>query len=407
MNKTVHSFLHIAASGEIWIVGTCVAISVVLTWMLPIAIGVALLFWLVRWLAYGSPGTLTPAGWAFGILLCMLPVTLWVTEVPGVTQVQAYRLLTGVALFYAIVNWTTSRTRLMILVAGLIAVGIVLALIAPFSMVWSGGKFPFIPETIYAHLLSVLPFNIHSNVLAGYLVIVLPVPLALLLAVRQSSTWLVRLLLGLAILLMAGVLILTQSRGALIALTVTLATMVLLMWRWGKMVLIASTMLIGGIVISPMGDLFRSSMFWKSSEHRLIIWSYVFGLIQQHPFTGIGLGTLPHSYPLTISSFGPVVHAHNLFLQIVLDLGIAGLVAWGAIAFFVLGAAWGMYCSGQSIQDGWIRGIGIGLFGSQLALLVHGFLDCVTWVHVEPAAMIWGMWGIAIAGWNLTQAENL
>jgi hypothetical protein len=46
---------------------------------------------------------------------------------------QAYRLLAGVALYYAIVNWATSIARLRLLATGLVAAGLLLALSAPVS----------------------------------------------------------------------------------------------------------------------------------------------------------------------------------------------------------------------------------------------------------------------------------
>jgi putative inorganic carbon (hco3(-)) transporter len=391
--------VRLALRAEIWVVGVCVAASVFLRWMLPVAVVVALLFWLLRWFAADLPMHQTPVDWAFGVLLALVPVTLWITPVPDVTQAQVYRLVTGMALLYAVVHWANTRGRWLLLVAGVVGFGVLLALIAPFSMVWIGGKASFLPETIYTHLVSALPFNIHPNVLGGYLAMVLPIPVALLVAGWPSLSWIVRVLLAVAIVLMGGVLLLTQSRGAWIALAVALAVLVVLVWRWGKVALAIAAVVGTGIVLSPAGALVRDRAFWASSEHRLVIWADVLGLIQEHPLVGIGLGAFPHSYPLVINPFGRVVHAHNLFLQVALDMGVVGGGAWLAIALFVLVAAWGIYRAGQAAGDDWLVGLGIGLLGSQLALLVHGMLDCVIWVQVETAAVVWGIWGVTVAGW--------
>jgi putative inorganic carbon (HCO3(-)) transporter len=99
----------------------------------PVALAVAAIFWPLRWLAYGHLSVCTPADWPLGLLLLAIPVTLWATALPDVTQPQVYRLLTGVALYYAIVNWATSIARLRLLATGLVAAGLLLALSAPVS----------------------------------------------------------------------------------------------------------------------------------------------------------------------------------------------------------------------------------------------------------------------------------
>ena len=60
-------------------------------------------------------------------------------------------------------------------------------------------------------------------------------------------------------------------------------------------------------------------------------------------------------------------------------------------------AVWQLYQHGRRTGDGWVAGIGAGLLGSQIALVVHGLTDAVTWGMVRPAPIVWGLWGITIA----------
>ena len=52
-----------------------------------------------------------------------IPVTLWATALPEVTQPQVLRLLAGIALYYALVNWATTASRLWLLGVGLAGAG--------------------------------------------------------------------------------------------------------------------------------------------------------------------------------------------------------------------------------------------------------------------------------------------
>ena len=133
------------ASLELWVVAPLVAASVVSARFLPVAVGLAAFLWIMRWIGRGKPSLRTPADWAILLLVAMIPVTLWATALPEKTNPQAWRLLGGIALYYAIVNWASTPLRLRRLSWGLIAAGFMLALVAPFSVEWSINKTIFIP----------------------------------------------------------------------------------------------------------------------------------------------------------------------------------------------------------------------------------------------------------------------
>jgi putative inorganic carbon (HCO3(-)) transporter len=196
----------------------------------------------------------------------------------------------------------------------------------------------------------------------------------------------------------------------LIALALAIALFVILRWRWGW-VLIATAGLMGIIIyqmglipaeasagMDPSGTIIPMSL-----EGRMEIWSRAIYAIQDFSFTGIGMGSFTEVvdllYPLFLAAPGKVSHAHNLFLQVAVDLGIPGLIAWLSILFGVIVAAWQLYRYGKKYQDHWAAGLGAGFLGSQIALIVHGLTDAVTWGMVRPAPLVWGIWGATIAAW--------
>jgi hypothetical protein len=63
--------------------------------------------------------------------------------------------------------------------------------------------------------------------------------------------------------------------------------------------------------------------------------------------------------------------------------------------------SWQTYHYGRLYGDRWAMGLGAGFLASQLALCVHGVFDAVTWGMVRPAPLVWGIWGAAMATWNV------
>lgn len=409
MLKRLRSIPIFFASLELWPVALCIAASIASERALVPALAVAGAFWLIRLLAYGRLTVRTPADWAIALLILMLPVTLWATALPDITRPQVYRLLTGIALYYAVVNWGTTRLRLRLLLAGSLTAGISLALIAPLSVRWIVDKLAFIPPALYERFSLLLSDTIHSNVMAGQLVLILPLALALPLFGWRQLGWLERLFSAIAALLMGSILFLTQSRGALIALGATLLLLTLLRWQRSWLLLTISA-LMAALTVPLVGtttilDFLSSKVTFRGAEGRLSLWSRALYMIQDFPFTGIGMGLYTEIaevfYPFFLITPAAAPHAHNLFLQVAVDLGIPALIAWLAILLLVMLSAWQLYQVGRLKSDGWIAGIGAGLLCSQIALMVHGLTDAVTWGMVRPAPIVWGLWGLTFAAWRI------
>ncbi|HSN74436.1 MAG TPA: O-antigen ligase family protein [Anaerolineae bacterium] len=400
------------ATVEIWPVALLLAASVVSTAALPIALAVAALFWPIRWLAYGHLTLRSAADWPAGLLLLTLPVTLWATALPAVTQTEVLRLLAGLALYYAIVNWVghgDARRPLRWLATGLVAAGLGLALAAPFTVEWIVvGKLLFIPETLYRRLPLLLADPIHPNVMAGALGLLLPLALALPLFAWRELRWFERLLTLAAALAMLGILLISKSRGGLLAFGAVLILLAALRWRRGWL-LAPAAILAAGIALWSVGpgwviEALTATQALGGLDGRLEVWSRGLYMAQDFPFTGIGMGTFRQvanaMYPFFLA--GPdadIPHAHNLLLQVAVDQGLPGLVMWLALLLLVICGAWSVYRRGQRAGDRRLTALGAGLLCSQAALVVHGLLDATVW-GTRPAVLAWAVWGLAMAAWN-------
>lgn len=186
-----------------------------------------------------------------------------------------------------------------------------------------------------------------SNYYGGLLLLLL-VPL-LALAVRERHHW--RPLAWGTVLLAALGLVLSLSRGAMLALFLSVAV-VLSAWassrRWTLAVLIA---LLSAVALNA-GPLLQSQQVQVVSERlstvtkassnntRPLLWRNSLQIIEQHP-EGIGaLNFVVEAERRGLTEQGsPLEHAHNSYLNIAVELGVVGLLAFLALlgqAFTVL-----------------------------------------------------------------------
>ncbi|MEJ2734248.1 MAG: DUF4012 domain-containing protein [Anaerolineae bacterium] len=413
------------ASLEIWLVGLLVFASLFSTRILPWAVLLAGGFWLVRWVAYGHPSVRTPADLGILGILLMIPVTLWITTFPDTTRILAYRLLCGVALYYAIVNWSTTVTRQRLLMIGIVSAGLLLAVYAMASVQWVAWRLAVLQSVLYDHLPWLVSDQVNPNVMAGSLVILVPfAPSSLLFSWPQLQRP-YRVLAALATVVTIGVLAATQSRSALLALLVILIVMMSLRaaegiasararrraWLVALALALAASITAGWLVASgvasPVFEALMSSRTLGGFEDRLQVWSRALYILQDFPLTGVGMGSFEQVtnllYPLFIAPGGSITHAHNLFLQVAVDLGLPGLVAWLSILILVVAVSWRVYHLGRVTGDSWLAGLGAGLICSQIALAVHGIVNVSVWGEIRAAPIVWAVWGLAMASYGYSR----
>jgi putative inorganic carbon (HCO3(-)) transporter len=323
-------------------------------------------------------------------------------------------VLVGIAMYYAVANWCSSYNRLRLTLIGVMTAGLTLALFAVISVEWSSYKFPFIPIDLYKRFTIIVQDTVHPNVLAGSLILLLPFGMAYLLFGWRDINWLERSLAFISTLIISLLILLTQTRDAWIALGVVLIILLMLRWRWGWLMLFS--VVVGTIWLftyfgsRKLLDALTSSTTIGGIEGRMEIWSRAIFMIQDFSFTGIGMGSFTEVadtlYPFSQYTSGKVAHAHNLFLQVAVDLGIPGLIAWLAILLTVIFVSRQVYYAGKTSQNGLITGIGAALLCSQIALITHGLTDSVTWGMVRPAPLVWVIWGVGIASFNLIKRNR-
>ena len=398
---------------EVWVLAPLVAATMLSARLLPVSVGAALLFWLLRWIGTGRLTSRTPADIPIGFLLLVLPITGMVTVFPEKTTPQVLRLLSGIALFYAIINWAITRRRLRLLSMGIIGVGFVLVLMSPVSVTWvAGNKLSFLPVSLYERFSVLVSDSVHPNVMGGNLVLFFPFSMGLLVFSWKELSRIERSLLLVAALSMAGVIILTKSRGGWLSLAAVCGLIILLRLpvKWFLLSLIPIGIFTYFGFSAPAIEAIFVSDALGGFQGRAEIASRAIYMIQDFPFTGIGMGSFENIADLLYPFFrfppGHVVHAHNLFLQIAVDLGIPGFITWMSVFLLTILCSMKIFQSGIQINNAVYAGLGAGLLGSHLALTIHGLTDAVTWGMVRPAPLVWVIWGLAVSLVNYQKKQS-
>jgi putative inorganic carbon (HCO3(-)) transporter len=193
------------------------------------------------------------------------------------------------------VNWCNNSKRLRLLLLGTTLAGLLLAIFAAISVQWPVGKLAFISGQLYQKFSVLVADTVHPNVLAGSLILLLPIPLAVLLFAWVKIGWLEKIIFTGTTLVMTVILALTQSRGAWMALGAVLLTLIILRWRRGWLICIPVT-IIAIVAISQLGmprilEIAFSSGAISGWDGRKEIWLRAIYMIQDFPFTGIGMGS--------------------------------------------------------------------------------------------------------------------
>lgn len=425
MQTRLRSWATWCADREVWPLAVGVAIATFTTRWAPWGLGLIAALWLVRWLGRGRLTVRTPLEWPVCLLLLMVPVTFYATTDPQVTFATVSRLLAGLALVYGLTNWARRASHISLLALGLTGVGLGLSLVAPVTVGWfSRVKLFVIPTRVYEVLPTLVSDTIHPNMMAGALAMLLPFPLAILLlsspdalpsvagtvpvivARLLDGRWFRRLWCGVATLLMLAVLVLTKSRGGWMAGVVAL--FIILVRRQRYFLWLIPVALLGVGVLAWQGqlpvlfDVIGSSGAISGWEGRVEVWSRALYMIQDFPFTGIGVGTFQPVanilYPFFLA--GPdaeIPHAHNLLLQVGVDLGIPGLVSFLAILLLALWSAFGSARFYRRVGDGALAAVAWAGLASLVGMLVHGMLDATTWIIGRGAFVPWAVIGMLIA----------
>ncbi|MDR0863210.1 MAG: O-antigen ligase family protein [Oscillospiraceae bacterium] len=174
----------------------------------------------------------------------------------------------------------------------------------------------------------------NPNVLSEYLLLVIPFSAALVLTSKRAIT---KLFFAGCFGVMAIAMLLTFARGGWLGLIFAAAIFLVMLDRrfilLGIVGLIALYFLLPDVILQRFLSIGNTGD--SSTSYRLYIWLATLAMLRKFWFTGIGPGTAAFNkvYPLYSYNTVSAPHSHNLFLQVMCDSGIAGIILFLAVIF--------------------------------------------------------------------------
>jgi hypothetical protein len=214
-----------------------------------------------------------------------------------------------------------------------------------------------------------------------------------------------RRLAALALMIIAGAMVLTYARMALVA-CISAALILALILRRSRMFVIVAAVPLLLLAVVAMTETGLSHL--RESLHDAEIRAHMFGtaidLFRQHPIAGIGHGLYRATVAPTWDGKGALMDAHNAELQVLAETGLIGFVGLATAFVVCLGRVWRrvrrdrMLTSSAAVRDR------TALFGL-CAFFVLGLLHVPT--HHAPVAMLlWCLAGIAAHGGDVENREQ-
>jgi len=316
-------------------------------------------------------------------------------------------------------NFFRTPERLLLLANVLTLFGALLAAFALIQNFTWDGRFYWLRATQYTGF---GPF-VNRHHFAGYMAMLVPLPLGLILRVVRSQA---QLLYGFAAALMGTAAIISGSRSGAISLAAALAFMAVLnrrshrhydsldpehlsLAKLGPLAVVVMTMIAGvhWIGAAPIVERFGGSVdqlvrSGTPDPSRAIIWRATARIIRDYPLSGTGLGTYRTIYPTYADSdklFG-LDYAHNDYLQAIADGGAAG----GIVAVWFIVATFSAIRRGLHARDPLLAGLTLAAGAGIFAVLIQSISD--TDVQIPSNALLFLVLSAVVSQAAAIQKEN-
>ncbi len=245
----------------------------------------------------------------------------------------------------------------------------------------------------------------NPNVLGEYLLLLIPVCAGYILSEKKfynKSAFLV--ITGLLSLCM----VFTYSRGNWIGLIVAMALFFMFYDRRVVWLGVIAVLFLPVLLPETIIDRFLSvgNTSDSSTSYRVNIWMGTVAMLKDYWISGVGLGTEAFNEVYPYYSFHGIVapHSHNLYLQLVVENGITGLVA-----FVILILTYYRMCISSIVRnkkDRLLKATTIGLSAGMFGYLVQGMFDNV-WYNYRIVFMFYVIIALTVSSVKIYQREEI
>lgn len=349
--------------------------------------------------------------------LCTL-VAFGVSADPGLSAAKAWGLLLGFAAYGTVAHLPRTAAASAAVALTLAAVGVAVALLALLGADWNTAQivrlpwlYDRLPQLVRGLPGSGIPASsdlFSAREIGGTLALLVPI-IGIALPFRRPYVWPAALSLALT----TVVLLLTQTPTAVAGIGAAAVLGLAVRdrprrWLWAGIGIVGALSAVAVLVyvLAPAGGAFSNEALHGQQRagfglvSRLEIWQRALAMIGDMPYTGIGLNT----FPLVMDRFysgvvlGPEPHAHNLALQIAVDLGLPGLVAWAGL---FAGAGIALVQTWRASDDPAVQRMALAVGAGLLSFAVFGIIDTIS-PGAKPGLALWMAFGLAAHLWRIT-----
>jgi putative inorganic carbon (hco3(-)) transporter len=287
-----------------------------------------------------------------------------------------------------------SKKRKLVLVLVLLAMGTVTALyglyqykigVAPLAT-WEDPNIENKTTRIYATLNN-------PNLLAGYLVPLLPLSTSLMFACFWRKQWVLSILPAASSAILTLAIVLTGSRGGYLGLVastlVIFAIAARMVWqRYSRLrvplilaCIVGAFLPLVAIHSLPALEQRLSSIFvgreHSSNSFRLNVWSSSLSMFKDNWWLGIGIGNQAFclAYGLYMRSGFDALGTYCVPLEVAVETGIVGLIIFTLLVFSTLLRAHLSFWQGN-VND-WYQWLMVGAAAGLIGLMFHGLVDTI------------------------------
>lgn len=338
----------------------------------------------------------------FGIVLFYSCITSYT---PGNSMLTLSIYAAYILFYFVLVNTIKTRQQLYVLVALLVLSTTVTSLYGLYQLKTVGATSEaWVDTTLFEDIKARVGSTFENpNVLGEYLVLIIPVAIAMLWGQRGWTSKLVTLgLTG----IMLVCLVYTYSRGAYIGLMLAFALFAVLRDRRFVILGVIGLLMLPFVLPASVINRFTSigNLSDTSSSYRISVWLGSLKLAKDYWPSGIGLGLEPFKliYPKYSLNAAYAHHSHNIYIQLLIETGISGFIMFFAmIVVYYKTMLAGFY----KTKDKFISTFMIAIASGMAGYLAQGMVENI-WYNNRVLLTFWVMLALGMIANTIISKDN-
>lgn len=347
------------------------------------------------------------------IIICLFIVVNAISAVTSfkmVNSLQVFAVTASMMLVYFVISGTVRDKKMLYAILRVFMVsGAIVAVYGILQYLFGWGldvKNAWIDEEMFEDAtVRVYSTLENPNVLGEYLLLTL---FPCMIFMFKSDRWYSKALYGLFFAAMLICLVLTQSRGCWIGFIIGVAIYITFthgrLWGFLPLALLFAPLVLPQSIIARFGSI--GDLNDTSSSYRMFIWLGTIKMLKSFWLSGVGQGNQAFNAVYAYYSYSAInaPHAHNLYLQIFAESGIAAITVFLTICVSWFRRVASVFRNHRN-SNTMLRLTAIAIGSAMAAYLVEGLFDYVFY-NYRVMCLFWAALGMGAALYNTEEVSS-